>query len=314
MQQIRNLTNKAIKKPVDEPLNILTCFYDGVFDVELAKTGHNFYGAINDSSNEWCPIDDIPSNMFFLPGTQHFQHYDFILCNNRIEKWDLATRLQNYMQLPIVTIDHYGNPPNVPDIKVQQIKDRTKSVMSFATNKAAMHWDDQSIYMRPGIEYREPVDKDIDVLLVGHFPPEEHSLLHRLKLKMPGLVIVGQNEDLSPWHTGEELRSIYDRAKIFINLPRTTGLPTLLMPAIESGCAIISVRNEGSRQLLQDATLFLEHVEDIPNVVNRLLRNPHELKKYQQAILEHEGFQNKQKSIEQWSTLLTQARTEILVK
>ena len=263
MSIIRNLVRKSIKN--NEPATILTFCHDGMFDYDLCRTPHTFYGAIDSSSIGWSPnTQTVPYNFKFLPNSFNVLGndigFDLVLCNSR-QMYEKAHQFSNALHLPIVIVDHLpysGSFPSVANIHTTPILNKEDSTLIE--------------YMVE--EQRKPVDKDIDVLICGKFVKEEYPIIKNIMENLDSCLIIGDNEGISDSVHDELYINYFDRSRVYINLSTSYGVSKHLLQAMASGCAIISSNTDAVREILgQKDVTYITDAEQAPELVKNLLNN-----------------------------------------
>lgn len=122
MNIIQNTIHKSTKK---DRLNIIIVPFTGDFENELSELGHNLYiiGNEKDIYSYYNNNNKIkPNNITLFPVIDNqlkisaITSYDLIISTGRIH-YELAKRLQNVYQIPIILVEH-----DMPDLQKWQIK------------------------------------------------------------------------------------------------------------------------------------------------------------------------------------------------
>jgi hypothetical protein len=86
-----------------KPLNILIHAFDIETEIEISKTGHNFYRVIKEEGR----VEDLPENFFILPPQQILFcfDYDMILFKNKTVDNGFVSEISQALKVPILIID-----------------------------------------------------------------------------------------------------------------------------------------------------------------------------------------------------------------
>ena len=104
---IENVIRSACRKLSDGPLNILLIAENNEKYMSLVcKTPNNFYlwGSGDDSWKD--EIAKKPKNLQIINKDWPTSYIDMIICNDRVNQYDLAASLSHRFHLPIILIDH----------------------------------------------------------------------------------------------------------------------------------------------------------------------------------------------------------------
>lgn len=296
---VTGILRQAVRKP-GEKLNILTFPTHERYETYLSMTGHNFYAIradkIKDWKNEYAPV---PSNYVLLDKNlgekQLLTHLniDIVLSQNKYAQYPLACNISNQLHLPLITLEHTLPANNLPPGTIDRLKTMKGSINVFISDFSIDKW---------GFE------KTSDVRVVRHcvdtnlFSPNEFSSGRDKTILSvvndwinrdwccnfkgwarvtEGLPVrpVGDTVGLSkPAKDTKELASIYASSRIFINTSTISPVPSSLLEAMSSGCAVVST-----------ATCMIPEI--IKNGVNGFLTNDEtEMRKYLELLLEDEDL------------------------
>lgn len=242
MLSTKSLVEKSYES--DAPANILTIFYDGLFDSIIAQTGHNFYGHLYSSCYNWEYMKAFkPQNIHLLSKKELYQqHYDLILINNRFRNHESIEKFRNYFNIPVVTIDHENvSDPNYNKYISAKMVYNTLSI-STSEETAKSHISD--IVIEPEFKFNK-VDKDIDIILVGDFDSGDQNKIERILNVSDNSVLIS---NLSTKYSREpksyeEFQSLIARSKIYVHLSTKLNLCYSSINAVYNNCILISTRN-----------------------------------------------------------------------
>lgn len=306
MSIINQLIYSSVKQP--EKLNILSFFYDGKFDVELLKTGHNFYGVLDSTMYPWPGYRnaDYP-NLKLLPNINDIRNinFDLILFNSR-QKHEQFFPLTKSLHVNGLIVDHDYIPTSSFFIKKHLEQFKLPSISTSDTVKNQFK-NNTNIFYNIDQNIGE-FDKDIDILIVGKFNESHFQWLGQLKQKFPNLKLVGHNPTVpfsETVETYQDYKNLFRRTRIFVNLPMQQNLSHELLWALQSNCAIISTSIPVYSEILnKDNCINITDVKDIETQINNLLHNPKRLKEATEYTVDLSKFHNN--FIEDWTNTFKQ--------
>lgn len=237
MLSINSIINKSIKS--DRKAKILTFYYDGIFDIMMAETGHEFYGVYDFSSYDWSHLKNIiPNNLHLVSPEDLFkQDYDLIVVSNREKNLQNILNYQTMLQLPIIVIDQEPSTRNkfVSSLSID------KNAIPIATYpKIATGYGHKNCIM-PGFKSRNKTVKDLDVCIIGNFIESDYPLLEKIKGKYK-TILIGNNPGLNSLilNNVEDLNSVLDNSRIYLNLGTKLNVDCLCFKALASHCNVIT--------------------------------------------------------------------------
>ncbi len=307
MSIIKTCLRKSVKS--NEPANILTIVHDLKFDYDLCLTPHIFYGSRHSSQIGCNPITkNKPDNFIELPNEFNLVKnditFDFVLCNSRDRTYDKALQFSNALHIPIIIIDN------------SQFLGRQKVAASIHINPTLQNDEIYSELIEYMVDIPEPSTKrDIDVLICNQFMKDEYHIVEKIKSSIKDCVIIGDNVNLSKSAYDEEYIDYFNRTKIYINLSTYYGISSHLLQAMVSGCAVISNKIPIIENLLGDNILYIKNVEDVSELVNKLLddeelliENGNKMKQIAQSKFKPKKF------IDKWTKLFYRYKDEVFTK
>lgn len=322
MTIVRNCVRKTVKK--DGPAKILCFFWDGSFDMQLTRTGHEFYGIPTSTALRWdsiLPQEDFHQNMTLLPATfsqlKHGFEFDFILCNERIKQYDMVSKFSNALHLPIVIVDHSAPLQQLTDSDIHVLKQTRKAMKFVSCNQHCMDTWGGDVLIKECVNPIEPVEeRTIDVLLAGKFVEQEYGIIQMATGEFDNVTIMGHNPGLSEeFKDWDELAEAFASSKIFINLATNMAISRNLRLAMEAGCAIITNKTQTIESVLgKDDALFVKNAEDIPPAIKRLLSNTKEREELSEAAKKAAKQFSIEPFVEGWNQLIEEVRSEIYIK
>lgn len=265
------------------PYNIITFDTHERYQIQLAKTGHNFYSFRYDGCKEW--VDSYgkrPHNHYTLPKNSLVNgiEFDFILSQSRFGQHQTSVAIANHTKLPIIALEHTLPIPQYGEQRIQQMREMRGDINVFISEYSAGAWGifgrqeivhhsvDTNLFHPRGVGER--IDNVLSV--ANDFKNRDYCLNYygweRITKGLP-VTLVGDNPGLSkPSSSPEELADIYASHKIFLNTSIISPIPTSLLEAMACGCAVVST-----------ATCMIPEI--IQNGVNGFISNDEgELRKY----------------------------------
>jgi hypothetical protein len=288
--------------------------YDGCYCLDLAKTGHNIYGAASYAPAGWYPTTkNVPDNIHLIdPSTYNWRDTTpfHLLINQSPVHQDFVKKFGLGLHLPTIMVSHEALPARA----IQEMNYRAipSIVASISDNELTSVINDSVIIPRAySDEAYAAEEKDI-VLVHGHFLPEDYNLLRSLQAAIPSLVISGNNPGLSTQLYDKEHYNLFARAKIFVNLSSLNHISDSLVTAMKSGCAIVSNRTDYLSKTLKDNVRFFNSVAEAPAVVNSIKDEvPFLQKQALEYVHTHHG--PIKEFVDTWNTILEKHRYEVFL-
>ena len=126
------------------------------------------------------------------------------------------------------------------------------------------------------IEALQGLNHDWDVVVAGDGP-----YLPRLKdqVKRNGL-----NVRFTGFVQGDELVNLYRSSSIFVFPSMQENFPTVLLEAMQAGCAVITTNTDGCGEVIGDAGIVVspEKPDQIRNALNALIRDPAKIQRFRE--------------------------------
>lgn len=265
-----NATNiRAIMKHPerDEPLNILTATTHERYEVNLCKTGHNFYALNIPGQKTWdTDYAEIPENYHVIDYIPDYLDFDVILSHTSCKRLQVLHNVIAQSQslsldriaIPIVRHTHV-----LPDVRMnveQQVAGFNSikvDLDSFISDYNAREWGrskKSAMIVEHGIDtdFWHPIEIEegrVNACLsvVNDWPNRDwccgFNLWRETSRELP-VSVYGKSPGFSnPAESTEHLRYIYSSHNIFYNTSLHSPVPTVLMEAMACGCAIVSTGN-----------------------------------------------------------------------
>ena len=289
-----NSTINNIKEAVSgkrKKYNILTFPTHERYETQLAKTGHDFYAFSAEGQKKWNEdFAPRPSNYYVLPENAIYQaiEYDFILSQSKFGQFHLAQRLNEMLDLPVVSLEHTLPIPQWPEGQAQQmasmVGDYNVFISEFSRDAWGMSADNiDVIHHSVDTETFKPheVEKSGNVLSVANdFINRDYCLNYSgWKRITEGLDVrvVGDTEGLSkPASSTKELATEYNTASVFLNTSTLSPIPTSLLEAMSCGCAVVSTATCMIPEVIENGKNgFISNDEsELRGFIEELLKNP----------------------------------------
>jgi hypothetical protein len=292
---VDNILHRALDK---KQYNILTWPTHERYESGLAKTGHNFFAwsAPAPVGKGWNKsYANIPDNYTILNiknrDSQLYQDVgiDFILSQNKFGQFDIAQQLQKYHGVPIINLEHTLPATDWHPQQIVVMKKMAGDVNVFISEHSRKAWGwepDEALVVHHGV--------DTDIFKPGDAPRENTCLsvvndwkgrdwccnYQGWKRIIKGLPfkVLGSNPGLSEPAGVDELSLAYRNSRIFVNTSTVSPIPTALLEAMSSGCAIVTT-----------ATCMIPEV--VENGVNGFMSNDEaELRGYIELLLKDEAL------------------------
>lgn len=261
-----SVRNYVTRKPKDK-FKILTFCTHERYETTLCKTGHEFYSL--STSKKWD--GEIPDNYHIMDKTNFIPSgYDLILSQSRFGQFEFASRLNQRLRLPIITLEHTVPTPDLSKIHLDKMCSMVGDVNVFISNYSAKVWSDLGIKNSVNViehcvdtDVFKPTDepKDSYILTVANqFKYRDYCLNYSLwesvkrRCVYPMVVVGAGNEDIGFLEAKDtnELVSYYNNAAIYLNTTSHSTIPMSLLEAMSCGCAIITTGTCGIPEFIQD--------------------------------------------------------------
>lgn len=271
-----------------KPYNILTFPTHERYESQLCKTGHNFYSMSIQNAKRWN-VDQvsIPSNYFILPENQvcEYLNYDFILVQNRYWQYEIASRINNMLQIPIVVLEH-SLPVDTKTQNIDTLRSMVGNVNVFISEFSQKSWgiEDAAMVIHHGIDSNvfcrlNDIPREKYVLTVANDFIRRNYCLHydlwqEITSNMPNRVI-GDTPGLSKSASStQELVKEYNKCGVYFNTS-TTPIPMSLLEAMSCGCAIVTVdASMMSNIIVNGVNGFITNDKNqMTHYINELLNN-----------------------------------------
>jgi hypothetical protein len=266
MTTITQTLIRAATRGDDEPLNILTFPTHERYQSNMAQTGHNFYlwqGLnIKPWKEEYAPV---PKNHVLLNPDKldkqipPYVDIDLILSQNKFGQFQVAQEISRQIRCPLVSIEHTLPMDSWSKAQLIQMRYMKGKINLFISEYSRGKWgwsEKEADIIHHGIDTDlfKPVDgpRDNRVLsVVNDWINRDWCCGYKIWEQVTGypksdlrLQVFGDTPGLStPAPSPEALASEYANSRVFLNTSTVSPIPTALLEAMASGCAVVSTSN-----------------------------------------------------------------------
>lgn len=291
---INNSTQRRIslannKKP--EKYNILTFPTHERYESQLCKTGHNFYSFHMSGHKKWnLEQSPYPENYYTLPenNTCGFIKYDFILSQSKFWQFQVAQKINQQFNLPIIALEHTWPLEGIqPTDQLSNMRKMVGNVNVFISEASEKAWNigTSGVIIHHGVDTDtfspKGIEQEDHVLSVANdFVNRDYCLnYYGWKRVTEGVKtkLVGKTEGLSePAKSMEELVSEYNKCAVFFNSSTLSPIPTSLLEAMSCGCAVVSTATCMIPEIIENGVNgFISNDEnELKAHIDYLLHNP----------------------------------------
>ena len=290
MNQVTKIIRRAVLgKP--EKYNILTFPTHERYETQLCKTGHNFYAFHAEGMKEWnADYAAIPTNYYRLPSNSIYQgiNYDFILSQSKFGQFQVATQIQERLNVPLLSLEHTVPIPSWPDGKAQSLASMVGDVNIFISKYSRNAWKVPSkntaiVHHSVDTNTFQPLEIDSQphvLSVVNDFKDRDYccnySGWERITTGMNTRLVGSSTDELSkPASSVAELVEEYNKCQVFLNTSTFSPVPTTLLEAMACGCAVVStatcmipeVINHGENGMISNDE------QELSSCINQLLQD-----------------------------------------
>lgn len=324
-QSIRSIIRRSTLTPKHK-LNILTFCTHERYEQNLCRTGHNFY-SIKHGKTWNTDFGKIPENYEEGDVAPWHVNFDLILCHTSCERMSLAKQLQNLFNVPILRHTHV-----LPDIRFDvagQVKgfnsipvDHNSFISSYSMSQWGNYKNNTTSVIEHGVDVdfwdagENPERENVLLSVVNQWPDRDWCCGWNLWKETVGfqspnampIRVLGDSPGLSkPAHSIEALRHAYKSSSVFLNTSIHSPVPTVLMEAMASGCAVVSTNNCMIPEIIQHGEngLLADTADELRSSCQYLLDNPSKARELGEAAKKtmQDKF-NLQRFVDDWNNLL----------
>ncbi len=261
---VQTIVRKAVRDN-SQPLNILTFPTHERYETGLAKTGHNFYAWQGPNIKTWNKTyAPVPNNYHLLNGKKLdaqlplWVDIDLVLSQNKYGQFEIAQKIARQLQCPLVTLEHTLPAPGLPKGFIWQLSQMKGDLDIFISEYSIEQWgwakDAGNLeVVRHGVDTDlfspDPSIKREDLVcsVVNDWMNRDWCCGFRLWKDTTGwpesplpLNVWGDTQGLSKAADVPTLVHQYRRSRIFLNTSLISPVPTVLLEAMSTGCAVVS--------------------------------------------------------------------------
>lgn len=253
---VATITHRAVKK---DKLNILCMHTHERYQINLAKTGHNFYVLSDTRQKQWNETyGKMPNNYFALlnPRKGEIQlHdgvvFDAVLSQNKFAQYPALSGLAQQIYAPLISLEHTLPPDSWPEYEKQRQASMRGDFNIFLSEYSRNQWgyNGDIIHNAVDTDFFSPADvekkpyalsivnewKDRDYFCgykIWHEIINRGNIPHRVRGDNPGWT--------APTRDVEELRHEYRQAAVFLNTSLVSTCPTTVLEAAACGVPIVT--------------------------------------------------------------------------
>lgn len=251
--QTLNIINKSTcKKNV---YNILTFDTHERYQIQLAKTGHNFYSFTYDNCKEWVnSYGKKPINCYTLPKNSLVNgiDFDFVLSQSKFGQFQVSQQINKYLQLPTISLEHTLPIPSWSNQHLEAFKamvgDVNVFISEYSVSKWGMRCPTDVVHHSVDSELFKPSDTQrlpYVLSVVNDFKNRDYCCNYggweRITKGLKAKVVGSDNPGMSGPASGpEELVKEYQSAQVFLNTSTISPIPTSLLEAMACGCPVVT--------------------------------------------------------------------------
>lgn len=297
---IGTLTRAAGRRP-GEPLNILTFPTHERYESGLALTGHNFFAVRGPGIKDWnATYAPVPKNYRLLdPALGQRQvpaelDFDLVLSQNKFGQYAVALQLSRQLLLPLVSLEHTLPAPSWGEGRKASLRGMRGHIDVFISEYSRREWgfaDGEAVVIHHGVDTEtfKPDGRTRDHVLLSVVNDWQNrdwccgfELWKEATAGLP-VRVLGDTPGLSrPARNVKELADAYRASAVFVNTSLVSPVPSALLEAMASGCAVVStptcmipeIVTHGENGLLAaDAAGIRSHAERLladPDLAGRL--------------------------------------------
>lgn len=278
--------------PTDRPLNILTVPTHEGYQSLLGKTNHNYYMLSGPGLKTWdFHTRQLPANhyIYSLPydKIRGSERFDLILCQNRIQQWEILNAVSRNFDVPMIVLDHTEPPPGINQDQFFELSKRIGKINVFITEHNKKSWGNLSGQIVPhGIDtdiFRplKVIEKtDRAVSIVNHFPSRDifcgWKLWQEIVKEVPALLI-GENPGISQSiNDPEKLNTVLNASRFFLNTSQYSPVPLSMLEAMAAGIPVVTTAKQEIPNIITNGENgFISNDKDeLVNYCKTLLSDP----------------------------------------
>lgn len=288
---------RAATRREGEPLNVLTFPTHEAYQTCLARTGHRFFLVQGPGIKTWDarfrPVP--PGHVLLDPAKGNRQvpaeeDFDLVLSQNKFGQFAVAAQLSRQLHLPLVSLEHTLPPDSWGKGGLRRARQMRGHVNLFISEYSRRAWgwaEGEALVVHHGIDTTQfrppPVDggrRPVALSVVNDWVNRDYFCGYTLwKKATEGLPVrvLGDTPGLSqPAPSVDALAAAYRTSLVFVNTSLVSPVPTALLEAMASGCAVVTTGTCMIPEVVEDGTngLLADTPAAIRSAVGRLLADP----------------------------------------
>lgn len=253
---------RAASRRDGEPLNILSFPTHEAYQTALAATGHRFFLVQGPGIKSWNKaFRPVPPGTRLLDASlgsgqipPEFD-YDLVLSQNKFGQFEVARQLATQLHLPLVSLEHCLPPPTWGEGQLERCRRMRGDMDVFISEYSRGRWgwpEAEGRVVHHGIDTAlfAPQGRDrlpVALSVVNDWANRDWCCGYELWRKGTQGVqtrVLGDTPGLSrPAGSVRELVDAYASALVFVNTSLVSPIPTALLEAMSSGCAVVTTSN-----------------------------------------------------------------------
>lgn len=265
---LESILRSATRDP-EEPLTILTFPTHEAYQTNMAKTGHRFLMWNGPNIKPWAyDRNSLPENTIDLnpelgdAQLPEWMDVDLVLSQNKFGQFPVAVQIAKQLNVPLISLEHTLPPPNTTRARLVQTKQMRGDMNIFISEYSRKAWgwsEDEADVIHHGIDttifnpydIQPSVREDVVLSVVNDWINRSwccgfdiwRAITNWPEPSLP-VKVVGDTPGLSePTKSIEEIAEIYRTSRVFLNTSTVSPIPTALLEAMASGCAVVSTNN-----------------------------------------------------------------------
>jgi glycosyltransferase involved in cell wall biosynthesis len=244
-----------IRRDPKDKLRILTFPTHERYETNLCKTGHDFYSVQYPGLKTWDHSVAVPKNYHLMPIGSFYPNsgYDLILAQSRYGQFELASKINESLKIPIISLEHTTLTPDLKPV-LGQLARMVGDINVFISDYSASMWHSNGIDRNINVvehcvdtEVFKPIDveKTKNILTVANdFVKRDYCLNYsgwtRITQGLP-IRLIGDTPGLSTAALSvDSLVSSYNKCSLYLNTTTLSPIPMSLLEAMACGCAVVS--------------------------------------------------------------------------
>lgn len=272
MEAIASILRAASRGGPGGKLNILAVPVHERYQSNLARTGHNFWLLRTPTVKDWnSTFAPLPSNMTLLPKNSTTLppdvRFDMVMAENKFGGYQLLAPIANYLQVPLLVLEHTLPPPGWPPSYLDQCKrmrgHRNYFISAFSRKKWG--WgEDEARVLHHGVD--TDVFRPGNATCTGNILTVVNQYREPERLGCCGYEMAAEALVGLPWkHLGEskdgwsqpakdveDLVQHYRECVVFVDTANSSPIPSVVLEAMACSCIVVSRGNAMVPEIIKD--------------------------------------------------------------